>query len=278
MPDTTRSAPAHSVQPARKTTLWYSLWLVAFFTALGVLLYTTGLLELLLDRERLLAFIDDHLAYAALLFIGLQALQVVAAPIPGEATGFVGGLMFGPFWGVALSTVGLTLGSWAAFMLARLMGRPLVESLVSAETMWRYDYVMRHKGLFLAFLMFLIPGFPKDFLCYVLGLGHMRVRDFLVVSVSGRLLGTILLTLGGSYFRAERWTALFVVIGTGLGVVLVVMVYRQRLERWFRRMHALQRLQETIRRRRLRKAAAGREAPGAGSGQSSFDTKRPPPE
>ncbi len=246
------------MQPAHKTTLWYSLWLAIFVAGLGTLLYATGLLDLLLDRERLLAFIDDHLAYAAFIFIGLQALQVVAAPVPGEVTGFVGGLLFDPWWAIALSTLGLTLGSWLAFVLARLMGRPLVESLVRAETMRRYDYVMRHKGLFLAFLMFLIPGFPKDILCYILGLGHMRTRDFLAVSVSGRLLGTVLLTLGGSYFRAERWTALFVVIGIGLGIVLAVMVYRRRLERLFRRLHALQRLQEMIRRRRLRKAAAAR--------------------
>jgi uncharacterized membrane protein YdjX (TVP38/TMEM64 family) len=247
------------VQPAHKTTLWYSLWLVAFVVGLGTLLYTTGLLEMLLDRERLLAFIDDHLAYAAFIFIGLQALQVVAAPVPGEVTGFVGGLLFDPWWGIALSTVGLAIGSLIAFMLARLMGRPLVENLVRAETIRRYDYVMRHKGLFLAFLMFLIPGFPKDILCYLLGLGHMRVRDFLAVSITGRLLGTVLLTLGGSYVRAERWTALFVVIGIGLGIVLAVMVYRRRLERLFRRLHALQRLQDMIRRRHLRKAAARRD-------------------
>lgn len=248
------------VQPAHKTTLWYTLWLVAFVAGFGVLLYASGLLEMLLDRERLLGFIDDHLAYAAFIFIGLQALQVVAAPVPGEVTGFVGGLLFDPWWGIALSTVGLAIGSWVAFMLARLMGRPLVENLVRAETIRRYDYVMRHKGLFLAFLMFLIPGFPKDILCYLLGLGHMRVRDFLAVSITGRLLGTVLLTLGGSYVRAERWTALFVVIGIGLGIVLAVMVYRRRLERLFRRLHALQRLQEMIRRRRLRlrKTAARR--------------------
>jgi uncharacterized membrane protein YdjX (TVP38/TMEM64 family) len=243
------------VHRERKKTVLYSLLLAAFIAGFGVLLYATGLIDLFLDRERLLEFIDAHLAYAVFIFVGLQALQVVAAPIPGEATGFVGGLMFGPFWGVVLSTVGLTFGSWIAFVLARLMGRPLVENLVSAETMRRYDYVMKHKGLFLAFLMFLIPGFPKDFLCYILGLGHMRVRDFLVVSVSGRLLGTILLTLGGVYFRDERWGALFVVIGIGLATVLAVMVYRKRLERWFRRLHALQRLKAMVARRRARAAA-----------------------
>lgn len=235
---------------ARKKTLLLSLLLAAFVAGLGLLLYATGLLDLFLDRERLLEFIDDHLAYAAFIFIGLQALQVVAAPIPGEVTGFVGGLLFETWWAIVLSTLGLTLGSWVAFLLARLMGRPLVENLVRAETMRRYDYVMKHKGLFLAFLMFLIPGFPKDILCYILGLGHMRQRDFLAVSVSGRLLGTVLLTLGGAYFRDERWGALFVVIGIGLAIVLAVMVYRRRIERGFRRLHALQRLKAMVERRR----------------------------
>ncbi len=234
---------------SRKKVLLLSLPVAAFVVGGGLLLYFTGLLELLLDRERLLDAIDRNLGYAVFIFIGLQALQVVAAPIPGEATGFVGGLMFGPFWGVVLSTIGLTLGSWAAFMFARLMGRPLVEAVVRAETLRRYDYVMKHKGLFLAFLMFLIPGFPKDFLCYLLGLGHMRMRDFLAVSVTGRLLGTVLLTLGGSYFRDERWMALFVVIGVGLAITLLVMIYRKRIERGFRRLHALQRLKAMIARR-----------------------------
>ena len=234
------------------------LLLTAFVAGVGLLLYATGLLDLFLDRERLPNSSIVTSAYAAFIFVGLQALQVIAAPIPGEATGFVGGLMFGPFWGVVLSTIGLTLGSWAAFVLARLMGRPLVEAVVRAETLRRYDYVMKHKGLFLAFLMFLIPGFPKDILCYLLGLGHMRLRDFLAVSVSGRLLGTILLTLGGTYVRDERWMALYVVIGVGLAITLLAMIYRRRLERLFRRMHALQRLKAMVRRRRARAEKSAR--------------------
>lgn len=241
--------PAAPVPRPHKKILAPLLLLAIFVAGIGLLLYATGLLDLFLDRERLLEFIDRHLAYAAFIFIGLQALQVVAAPVPGEATGFVGGLLFGPFWGVVLSTIGLTLGSWAAFMLARWMGRPLVEVLVRAETLRRYDYVMKHKGLYLAFLMFLIPGFPKDILCYILGLGHMRVRDFLAVSVTARLLGTVLLTLGGTYLRDERWVALYMVIGVGLAITLLAMIYRRRLERLFRRLHALQRLKAMVRRR-----------------------------
>jgi len=206
------------------------------------ILFPLGLVKFFMDRQYLLHFIREHRTYAVFIFIGLQLLQVVAAPVPGEVTGFVGGIFFGPFWGVVFSTIGLTLGSWLAFGLAHIAGRPLVEKIVSPETIKRYDYVMKHKGLFLAFLMFLIPGFPKDYLCYLLGLGHMGQRDFLIVSTSGRLLGTVLLTMEGSFFRQKRYGAFFTVMSISIAIILVAMIYRETIERWFRRMRAAQRL------------------------------------
>ena len=217
------------------------------------LLYAYDFIGYFTDRQRLLTFIKEHQANAAFVFIGLQVLQVVAAPVPGEATGFVGGMFFGTAWGILYSTIGLTLGSWIAFMLARLAGRPLVEMVVKAETIKRYDYVMKHKGLFLAFLMFLIPGFPKDILCYLLGLGHMGQRDFLLVSTTGRLLGTTLLTLGGTLFRDKRYGALFTLLGVSLFLMLLTMVYREAIERWFRRQRAAQLLKHRADRAKLKK-------------------------
>ncbi|MBI3778874.1 MAG: TVP38/TMEM64 family protein [Gammaproteobacteria bacterium] len=223
------------LKPDKKTVLLLLL-LGGIIAGIGYGLYASGLFDLFVNRRHLVNVIKDHRAYSALIFIGLQAVQVVAAPLPGEVTGFVGGMFFGPVWGVIYSTIGLTIGSWIAFMLARLLGRPLVERMVSLETIQRYDYVMKHKGLWLAFLMFLIPGFPKDFLCYLLGLGHMRQRDFLLVSASGRLLGTVLLTMGGTYFRDARYGALFTVVGLSLAVILLVMIYRDRIEQMLQRM------------------------------------------
>jgi len=211
------------------------LLLIGTFITVGTyLLYYFGLIDLFLDRHRMTKFIQEHRAYSAFIFIGLQALQVVAAPVPGEVSGFVGGYFFGTFWGIVYSTIGLAIGSWAAFMIARLLGRHIVEVVVNAEVIKRYDYVMKHKGLFLAFIMFLIPGFPKDILCYVLGLGHMGQRDFLLVSTGGRVLGTTLLTVGGTLFRDARYGAFFTVVGIGIGMVLLVMIYRENIERWFR--------------------------------------------
>lgn len=222
-------------KPDKKTILLLLL-AIAVMGGMVYALYATGLMDLLTSKNRLLQFIRENRVHAATLFIGMQVIQVVAAPLPGEVTGFVGGILFGPVWGVVYSTIGLTIGSWIAFMLARLLGRPIVERVASRETIERYDYVMKHKGLLLAFLLFLIPGFPKDILCYILGLGHMRQRDFLIVSASGRLLGTVLLTLGGTYFRDAQYGALFTVIGVSLLIILLVMVYRDRVERLLRRV------------------------------------------
>lgn len=221
------------------------------------LLYAHGFIAYFTDRRRLLNLIHEHRAYAALIFIGFQILQVVAAPVPGEVTGFVGGMFFGTAWGILYSTIGLTLGSWIAFLLARLAGRPLVEMVVKADTIKRYDYVMKHQGLFLAFLMFLLPGFPKDILCYLLGLGHMGQRDFLLVSTTGRLLGTTLLTLGGTFFRDKRYGALFTLVGFSIILILLSMVYRVSIERWFRRQRAAQLIKHRADRTKLKKTDNG---------------------
>jgi uncharacterized membrane protein YdjX (TVP38/TMEM64 family) len=219
----------------KKTIAKLLLFILAFSGAL-YLMYTMGLLDLFLSKRRLLQFIEEHRTNAVLIFIGLQSLQVVFAPIPGEATGLVGGYLFGTFWGIVYSTIGLTLGSWAAFSLAKLVGRPLVEAVVNPETIQRYDYVMKHKGLFLAFLLFILPGFPKDYLCYLLGLGHMGYTSFLLVSTSGRLLGTTLLTLGGSFFRNKQYAELFTLAGFSVFFILLVMIYRKTIEQWLRKL------------------------------------------
>lgn len=219
------------------------------------LLFPMGLVRYFMDRELLARFISEHRTNAVVIFIGFQILQVIAAPLPGEVTGFVGGVFFGTLGGILYSTIGLTIGSWIAFMLARAAGRPLVEKIVNPETIRRYDYVMKHKGLFLAFLMFLIPGFPKDILCYILGLGHMGHRNFLLVSTTGRLLGTVLLTLEGELFRDKRYAAFFTVLGISIAIILLVMIYRNGIERWFRRMRAAQLLRHRVGRRREKEKA-----------------------
>lgn len=189
------------------------------------------------SEEKMRAFVDSFGPLGFLAFIILQVGQVVAAPVPGEVTGLLGGFLYGPVLGVVLSTIGLTLGSYVAFALARVFGRPFVDKFVDKRVMKRFDYLLHHKGAFLIFLLFLIPGFPKDYLCYILGLGHLSTMEFLVIGGTGRLFGTILLTLGGSYIRHHQYMRFFVLAGVAIIVIFSAMVYRDKIERLFRRWH-----------------------------------------
>jgi uncharacterized membrane protein YdjX (TVP38/TMEM64 family) len=186
------------------------------------------------------SFIESLGPFGFLGFIILQVTQVVVAPIPGEVTGLLGGFLYGPVIGTIFSTIGLTIGSYIAFSLARAFGRPFVDRFVHKMVMRRFDYLLHHKGAFLVFLLFLIPGLPKDYLCYILGLGHLSTTEFLVIGGTGRLFGTILLTLGGNYIRHHQYKRFFVLAGIAIIVVLIAMAYRDKLERLFRKWHIME--------------------------------------
>ena len=213
------------------------LLFLAVFAALLAILWKLGLFHFFMDRKRMTGFLQSLGGWGFAGFILLQAFQVVAAPIPGEVTGVLGGFLYGPVVGVLLSTIGLTLGSYIAFSLSRAFGRPLTERFVDARTMERFDYLLHHKGAFLVFLLFLIPGFPKDYLCYMLGLGHLTTLEFLAIASSGRLLGTTMLTLGGTFLRDKQYYRFFFLTGVAVILVFLAIAYKDRLERLFRSLH-----------------------------------------
>jgi uncharacterized membrane protein YdjX (TVP38/TMEM64 family) len=224
--------------PPEKNRVWLKpLVFIAALALVTFLLYQSGLIHFFLDKHRLRRFIDSLGMWGFAGFICLQVIQVVAAPIPGEATGLLGGYLYGPVIGVLLSTTGLTIGSYVAFALSRYFGRPLTERFVDKATMDRFDYLLHHKGAFLIFLLFLIPGFPKDYLCYILGLGHLTPLEFLSIAVSGRLLGTVMLTLGGYYLRSKEYLPFFLLTGVAIVLVFIAFAYKDELERVFRRLH-----------------------------------------
>lgn len=220
------------------------------------MLYRAGAFQFFMDRERVRAFLDSLGPLSFIGFIGLQTLQVVAAPIPGEVTGVMGGFLYGPLLGLLLSTIGLTFGSWINFALSKSFGRPFVDRFVSKKTLDKYDYLMHHKGAFLVFVLFLIPGFPKDLLCYILGLGHLTTREFLAISTVGRFGGTVLLTLGGTYLRHHQYYRFSFLLGVAIVVIFLSMVYKDKMERLFRIWHISARKKE--REREKKKKVKGR--------------------
>jgi len=209
----------------------YILKFVAVILFIAVLFYFIlhyNLHIVSINKGKLINLIKSSHPYDALVFISFQILQVLFAPIPGEVTGLIGGYLYGPVLGTIYSTIGLTIGSWLAFMLARFLGLPFVVKAVKPEILAKYDYVMEHQGAIVSFVLFLIPGFPKDYLCYIMGLSHMKLWIFLLISTVGRLVGTILLSMSGSYVRSDQYVGLLVLLGVGGIFVVLAYLYRKR--------------------------------------------------
>jgi uncharacterized membrane protein YdjX (TVP38/TMEM64 family) len=171
------------------------------------------------DKEEVRDYLRSWGAVAPVVFMLMQALQVVLAPIPGEITGFVGGFVFGTWPSVVYSTVGLTLGSAMAFTAARIMGFPLVKLVVKDQTLEKFHFVMERRGVLATLILFTIPGFPKDILSYLLGLSPMTFTTFVIVCGLGRIPGTVMLSLSGAALYKENWHLV-----AGLGVVCVILL------------------------------------------------------
>jgi len=189
------------------------------------------LIQFFTDQKKAIAFINSFGPLSVMVFIGLQILQVLFAPVPGEATGFIGGYIYGAALGTIYSTIGLTIGSWLAFSLARWMGLAFVEKTVSPAILQKYDSFMEHKGTWVVFFLFLIPGFPKDALCYIIGLSHMPTRMFLIVSTVGRLLGTAMLSLSGAMLRSNQHGPLWILAAVSFVAIVAAYAYRDKLLR-----------------------------------------------
>lgn len=132
-----------------------------------------------------------------MVFLLVQATQVVIAPIPGQALALVSGYLFGPIEGTVYSVVGATIGSFVAFSLSRRYGRPYVGRTVPDGTLERMDAFLDRHGLFGLFLAFLIPGLPDDAICFVGGLSELDVRSMVAVSAVGRIPGYFVINLAG---------------------------------------------------------------------------------
>ncbi|GAB6182629.1 TVP38/TMEM64 family protein [Thermodesulfovibrio hydrogeniphilus] len=214
------------------------LFLLAVLISLIVFLsYEFGIIDFFLNEEKLKNFIKSLGPFGFIGFVILQAFQVVAAPIPGEVTGLLGGYLYGTLGGIILSSIGLTLGSMLAFILGRKFGRPFVERVVDKAILGKFDYLLHHKGAFLVFFLFLLPGFPKDYLSYFLGLSRLSLLEFTVIAGVGRLLGTVLLSIGGSYLRHHEYEKFFSLAGIATVFMLIVWLFKERIERLLRLWH-----------------------------------------
>lgn len=224
----------------RLTGRW-GLVLLGILLALGLLLFFFGgdLWSLLVrffyflsDRGKISSYIQGFGPEAPLVFMLVQILQVLVAPIPGEATGFVGGYLFGVGRGFLFSSIALSIGSIINFGVGRFLGRRYVRKVIPPKYLARFDMIAGQKGVLIVFMLFIFPGFPKDYLCLFLGLSFLPFKIFFLMTTIGRMPGTFILSMQGAMLFDQNYLILALATVICSGIVLLGYRYRESLYVW----------------------------------------------
>ena len=182
----------------------------------------SGLGALLKDPELLRSKVAATGGWAPLLYIGLQLMQVIIAPIPGSVTTLVGGMLFG-FWpAIGYSLIAIFLGSAAAFAMARKWGLPLIRRLMGEDKVAHYQGLLQGRQTTALAMMFLLQVFPDDLLCFLAGLTNLSFAKFCVLVVVTRPWGLIVSAYIGAH-ALSLTTGTQIALGAALVVLCVVM-------------------------------------------------------
>jgi uncharacterized membrane protein YdjX (TVP38/TMEM64 family) len=196
-----------------------------------VVVFHEQLWSLFKDREAIRGWIMGRGIWGALAYIGLQIIQVVIFMIPGEIVQVAGGYAFGFWLGSLYTLVGIAIGSVINFYAGRLLGRPFVESIFKRNKIEEVERVTgSDKGAVGFFLLFVIPGIPKDVLCYVAGVSKLGLPTFLAVSMAGRLPGILGSAYMGSAAFSGSYRGMIVVSAIAALLFVVGVIFKDKIQ------------------------------------------------
>lgn len=227
-------------QRRRKWFAAISLMLFALILVLLTLLFTKILAPYLKSTEELRAFLDSYGWKGYLILMGLQCLQVVIALIPGEVVELGAGYAYGAVEGTLLCLAGVAISSALIFLLVKKIGVSLVEIFVSREKIHQLRFINSEKKLKqVVFLLFFIPGTPKDVLTYFVGLTDMRLSEFLLITLTARIPSIVSSTVSGQMLGDKRFATAGIVYAITCAIsALGYLIYQRVLKR---RQNAMER-------------------------------------
>jgi uncharacterized membrane protein YdjX (TVP38/TMEM64 family) len=141
--------------------------------------------------------------------MGLQVFQIIVSILPGQALQFAAGYAYHFWLGFLFSILGVTMGTVITFYLARLLGKDALHVIFGEEKFNKFVHTLNSKRSYIVlFVIFLIPGIPKDLFTYAAGVSEIRIVPFLLLSLIGRtpaMIGSILM---GNMFYNGSYTGL----------------------------------------------------------------------
>lgn len=164
------------------------------------------------EQERFKTFIDGLGFGGWLITLGIQLLQIFVAFIPGEPVELMLGFVWGPWLGTFTCLLGIFIGTSVIFLLVRRLGRPFVQRVVGDRDMSKYSFLTdEYKRDIAVFILFFIPGTPKDALTYVVPLTNIGTLKYLLISTLARIPSVITSTIiGGSIAEGDYLVSVIV--------------------------------------------------------------------
>lgn len=182
--------------------------------------------------EQFRDFIQSFGWSGRLVALGVQILQVVIALIPGEAVEIGLGYAFGAIEGTLICYAGNIIAASVIFMLTRKLGIKFVEIFVSREKIDGIRFINTEKKLKRTiFILFFIPGIPKDIVTYFVGLTKIKLHEFLIVSSIARIPSVVSSTIGGSVVGDGNYLAAVVIFAATGAISLICMLIYNKLSK-----------------------------------------------
>lgn len=207
-----------------------SLALVGVFAGLLALKYLPHILELTISLDKFRSYIVSLGSFGSIVFILFQILQTVIAPIPGEVIQAAGGYIYGVTLGLIYTTVGMLLGAIIAFYFTRFIGGSFIEKLLKRKnSQWMMDIMDSKKFSTILFIVFLVPGLPKDFLIYVAGLTPIKPSRFFGILIISRFPWLLASVSIGSNLHYGNYVSTIIISLIALISFILGMLYKDKL-------------------------------------------------
>lgn len=202
--------------------------IAAIATALIIWLAGVPLVRFASEPERFRQWVNDNGVWSRFAYIGMMLLQIVIAVLPGEPFEIAAGYAFGAVEGTLLCVAASTLGSLTVFLLVRRFGVPLVEIFFPEDKLRGIRFLKTTpKRDFIFFIIFMIPGTPKDLLCYFAGLTDIKFSVWLLICSLGRLPAIVTSTVGGDALGTSNYWFAAIVFAVTLAISIVgLLVYK----------------------------------------------------
>jgi uncharacterized membrane protein YdjX (TVP38/TMEM64 family) len=217
----------------QKAQLGFHLLLLIVFVALAVFFtvkYGPGIIKIIRKPDHFRDFLASYKSISILVFMFFQVLQVVISPIPGEFVQIAGGYVYGTFLGTVYSTTGILIGAIIAFYIARLVGFRLVKDLVSEQSIEKLNFLVNNpKSEITMFILFLIPGIPKDILVYLAGLTPIKPLNFFIIFIIARFPIILASSFVGSNIQERDYLPVAIVAGITGALFVLGLIYKDKV-------------------------------------------------